>query len=164
MRLQQQGFTYVALLIVVAVIGAGLASKGVAWQNFGQREKEAELLFIGEEFREALALYYLRSPGQVQEYPKSLEDLISDTRFGGTQRYLRKVYRDPMTGKAEWGLVLTPSGRIMGIHSLSREMPMKTENFKAMNREFSGSKTYSDWRFVFIPPATLLTPGLATPR
>lgn len=151
---QQQGFTYIALLLIVAVMGAGLASKGVAWQNFGLREKEADLLFIGQEFREAIALYYLRSPGQVQEYPRSLEDLLSDTRFGGTQRYLRKIYRDPMTGKAEWGLILSPAGRIMGVHSLSRDEPMKTGNFKDAIREFSGSKSYIDWRFQFVPPAS----------
>ncbi len=156
----QQGFTYIALLIIVAVMGAGLASKGVAWQNSGQREKEADLLFIGEEFREAIALYYLRSPGQVQEYPKSLEDLTADTRFGGTQRYLRKVYRDPVTGKAEWGLILTPAGSIMGVHSLSREEPMKAGNFKVVNREFSRSKAYADWKFVFVPPVTLPAPTI----
>ncbi len=150
----QKGFTYIALLIIVAVMGAGLASKGVAWQNSGQREKEANLLFIGEEFKEAIALYYLRSPGQAQEYPKSLEDLLSDTRFGGTQRYLRKIYRDPMTGKAEWGLIQTPAGRIMGVHSLSREVPMKTGNFKGANQQFVGSKSYEDWRFLFLPPTT----------
>lgn len=161
---RQQGFTYVALLIIVAVMGAGLASKGVAWKNSGQRDKETDLLFIGQEFREAIALYYLRSPGQVQEYPKSLEDLISDTRFGGTQRYLRKVYQDPMTGKAEWGLILTPSARIMGVHSLSREEPMKTGNFKETNRGFSGRKSYSDWKFIFVPPVTLAMPAQGSPR
>ena len=161
---KQQGFTYIALLLVVAVMGVGLASKGVAWQNAGQREKEADLLFIGKEFKEAIALYYLRSPGQSQEYPKSLEDLTADTRFGGTQRYLRKIYRDPMTGKAEWGLILTPAGRIMGVHSLSREKPMKTGNFQEENREFSGGATFSDWRFVFIPPGPFPVQGGATQR
>jgi type II secretory pathway pseudopilin PulG len=160
----QQGFTYIALLIVVALIGAGLATKGVAWGNLGQREKEADLLFIGQEFREAIALYYLRSPGQVQEYPKSLDDLMADTRFANTQRYLRKVYRDPMTGKAEWGLVLTPAGRIMGVHSLSREEPMKTGNFRETDREFSDSRYYADWRFVFVPVATLASPLPAVSR
>lgn len=154
----QQGFTYVALLIVVALIGAGLAAKGVAWGSSGQREKEAELLFIGQEFREAIALYYLRSPGRVQEYPESLDELTADTRFANTQRYLRKVYRDPMTWKAEWGLVLTPAGRIMGVHSLSREQPMKTGNFRETDREFSASKSYADWRFVFVPVTTLTSP------
>lgn len=152
---RQQGFTYIALLIVVAVMGAGLAAKGISWQAAAQREKEADLLFIGEEFREAIALYYLRSPAQAQEYPKSLDDLLSDTRFGGTQRYLRKIYRDPMTGKAEWGLVLTPTGRIMGVHSLSREAPMKTGNFREVNQEFSSGSSYADWRFLFVPVSAL---------
>jgi hypothetical protein len=60
-----------------------------------------------------------------------------------------------MTGKAEWGLVLTPAGRIMGVHSLSRKKPLKTENFTEENRTFTGSNTYADWQFVFVPPGTL---------
>jgi type II secretory pathway pseudopilin PulG len=161
----QQGFTYVALLIIVALIGAGLAAKGVSWKNAGQREKEAELLFIGQEFREAIALYYFRSPGQAQDYPKSLEELTADTRFSNTQRYLRRIYRDPMTGRPNWGLVLSPSGRIMGVHSLSRDRPLKTANFSEADQEFSGSGSYSDWQFVFVPVATFSTPVQAgSPR
>ena len=109
------------------------------------------MLFIGEEFRQAIALYYLRSPGQAHEYPKSLEELTADSRFGGIQRYLRKVYRDPMTGKAEWGLILTPAGRIMGVHSLSRERPLKTGGFLEKHQEFSGTTSYADWKFIHTP-------------
>jgi len=155
----QQGFTYVALLIVVAVLGVGLAAKGVVWQNAVQRDREADLLFIGQEFREAIALYYLRAPGQVHEYPKSLEDLMEDQRFPGVQRYLRRIYRDPMTGQTEWGLVLTPAGRIMGVHSLSRGTPLKTARFPEADRHLAGSTTYVDWQFVFVPPATMNAPS-----
>lgn len=155
----QLGFTYVALLIALAVLGVGLAATGVAWQNAVQRDREADLLFIGQEFREAIALYYLRAPGQVHEYPKSLEDLMEDQRFPGVQRYLRQVYRDPMTGQTEWGLVLTPTGRIMGVHSLSRGTPLKTARFPEADRHLAGSTTYVDWQFVFVPPATMNAPS-----
>jgi type II secretory pathway pseudopilin PulG len=150
MRSAQQGFTYVVLLIAVAIIGVGLAAKGVEWDRSAQRAREAELLFIGNEFRRAIALYYYRSPGPVQEYPQSLEDLAEDRRYPGTQRYLRRIYRDPMTGKADWGLV-TMGGRVVGVHSLSTGQPIKSGNFSEANREFAEKNSYREWQFIFAP-------------
>jgi type II secretory pathway pseudopilin PulG len=150
MRSAQQGFTYVVLIIAVAIIGVGLAAKGVEWDRSAQRAKEAELLFVGNEFRRAIALYYYRSPGPVQEYPQSLEDLLEDRRYPGTQRYLRRIYRDPMTGKAEWGPIIV-SGRIIGVHSLATGQPIKSGNFSEANREFTEKNSYSEWQFIFAP-------------
>lgn len=152
----QYGFTYVALLIIIALLGVGLAAKGMAWHGSSQRDKEAELLFIGEEFREAIALYYYRTPGQVHEYPRSLNELLEDSRFQGTQRYLRRIYRDPMTRSAQWGVVFTTDGRVKGVHSLSKDQPQKTGNFSEINKEFSNKHTYAEWRFVFEPVAFAL--------
>ena len=42
---KQQGFTYLGILILVAVMGAGLAAFGTIASHAAQREKEAELLF-----------------------------------------------------------------------------------------------------------------------
>jgi type II secretory pathway pseudopilin PulG len=156
MRSAQQGFTYVVLLIAVAIIGVGLAAKGVEWDRSAQRAREAELLFVGNEFRRAIALYYYRSPGPVQEYPQSLEDLLEDRRYPGTQRYLRRIYRDPMTGKLDWGLVTT-GGRIIGVHSLSTGQPIKSGNFPEANREFAEKNSYSEWQFIFAPVVAAAT-------
>jgi type II secretory pathway pseudopilin PulG len=150
MRSGQQGFTYVALLISMAIIGVGLAAKGVEWDRSTQHAREAELLFVGHEFRRAIALYYYRSPGPAQEYPRSLEDLLEDQRYPGTQRYLRRIYRDPMTGRLEWGLVRA-GGRIVGVHSLSNGQPIKSGNFSEVNREFAEKNSYSEWQFIFAP-------------
>jgi type II secretory pathway pseudopilin PulG len=150
MRSGQQGFTYVALLISMAIIGVGLAAKGIEWDRSTQHAREAELLFVGNEFRKAIALYYYRSPGPVQEYPQSLEDLLEDRRYPGTQRYLRRIYRDPMTGKLDWGLVAI-GGRIIGVYSLSTGQPIKSGNFSEANREFAEKNSYSEWQFIFAP-------------
>jgi type II secretory pathway pseudopilin PulG len=150
----QGGFTYMALLFAVAIIGVGLAAKGVEWDRSAQRGKEAELIFVGNEFRRAIALYYYRTPGAAHELPASLDELLEDPRYPGTQRYLRRVYRDPMTGRAEWGLVMTPGGRIMGVHSLSDRQPIKTGNFSEANREFSERNSYRGWHFKFVPVVT----------
>ena len=137
------GFTYLSALIAVAVMGVGLASVGEAWSRKNQREREAELLWIGEQFRMAIGLYYQRTPGAVKRFPEKMEDLLEDKRFLSTQRYLRRVYADPMTGKPQWVLVPAPGGGFMGVRSLS-EKPALSLRGKSRN--------YAEWTFIYEPP------------
>jgi hypothetical protein len=148
------------MLIAVAVSGALLAAGSVVWSQQAQRDRERELLLIGKEFRRAIGLYYERTPGASKRYPERLEDLLRDERYPSMQRYLRRIYRDPMTGRTEWGLVSAPTGGIMGIYSLSNAKPIKTGGFDESDREFDGQSRYSDWRFVYSPPPF----GITLPR
>jgi len=148
---RQQGFTYLGMLIFVAIIGIGLLATTEVWHTAQQREKEQELLFIGDQFRRAIGLYYEHSPGGVRSYPTSLEDLLKDPRYPSTQRYLRRIYRDPVNGDTEWGVVTKPEGGIMGVYSLSEQEPLKQANFSAKDVDFIGKTKYSDWLFVFVP-------------
>ena len=143
------GFTYIGLLIIIAIAGIGLAAVGVMWKTEMQREREKELLFIGKQFSKALASYYKATPGGIQQLPKTLDDLIIDKRFPMAKRHLRKLYLDPMTGKAEWGL-LTEQGFITGVYSTSEEIPIKTSGFDARQSGFAGAASYSDWHFMFV--------------
>lgn len=63
-RPDEHGFTYIALLIFIAIMGVGLAATGEVWYMTMKREKEQELLFAGDQFRNALTRYYYRTPGQ----------------------------------------------------------------------------------------------------
>lgn len=139
---QGRGFTYLAALLLAAASAAAVGGAAQVWSQARQREKEAELLWIGEQFRQAIGLYYQRSPGSVKRYPAKLEELLEDPRHLGTMRYLRRIYTDPITGHAEWGVVTAPGGGIMGVHSLSGAQPL---------RQVSGA-TYSQWQFVYEPP------------
>src|SRR5580765_3092247 len=99
-----RGLGYLALLIAASRTAGALAAAGGVYSHVAQREKERELLFVGEQFRQAIALYYWRTPGGAHQYPKSLEALLEDQRWPVTQRYLRKIYRDPVTGTTDWGI------------------------------------------------------------
>jgi type II secretory pathway pseudopilin PulG len=149
------------MLIAVAVTGAGLAATGELWSQSRQREREQELLFAGNQFRQAIERYYQRTPGAVKRYPAKLEDLLLDRRYPTVQRYLRRIYLDPMTGKRDWGLVEAPGGGIMGVHSLSGKTPIKISGFLARDRQFEGAASYRDWKFVYDP---LPAPGAQPPR
>lgn len=147
----QRGITYLAVLILVAIAGIVIAALGASWATAAQREKEKELLFVGNEIRRAIGLYYERSPGPVKRYPRDLEELIKDGRFATTRRYLRWVYSDPLTGNAKWGLVVAPGGGVMGVYSLSKERPIKTAGFRERDAAFEGAQSYQEWRFVYGP-------------
>lgn len=151
--LPSRGFTYLSLLFFVAVLSLGLAAVAVSWQTSRQREKEAELLFAGTAIREAIALYYDRSPAGLPEYPKRLGDLLQDPRYPDARRYLRRLYRDPMTGEARWGTIAAPDGGIMGVYSLSSGKPVKVSGTARQGADFDAAATYADWKFVYVPTA-----------
>src|SRR5262245_46206627 len=92
------GFTYIGLLIAIAVMGIGLAAIGPVSRTLQLRELESELLFAGDQIRRAIGEYYESSPAGLKQYPKKLEDLLRDNRYPGVRRYLRRLYFDPMTG------------------------------------------------------------------
>ena len=147
------GFTYLSLLFFIAVLGVGLAATAISWQTERQREKEAELLFAGAAFRDAIALYYNRSPGGLQEFPKRLEDLVKDPRYPDARRYLRRIYRDPTNAEQKWGTIAAPDGGIMGVHSLSTGKPIKTAGAASQGPDFDAATSYADWKFVYLPQA-----------
>ncbi|MFY9316607.1 MAG: type II secretion system protein, partial [Burkholderiales bacterium] len=81
------------------------------------------------------------------------EDLLEDKRYLTVQRYLRRVYADPITGKADWGLVPAPGGGIMGVYSTAAAKPVRD----------LGAASYRDWKFAYEPPrAPSTAPG--TPK
>jgi len=159
-RCKAGGFTYLIMLFAVAVSGVLLAMGSVVWSQQAQRERERELLLIGKEFRRAIGLYYERTPGAIKRYPEKLEDLLRDDRYLSMQRYLRRIYLDPMTGKTEWGLVQAPIGGIMGVYSLSNGRPIRAGGFDDADKTLDGKTRYSDWQFVYTPPA----PGTQPPK
>ena len=146
------GFTLIGLLMIVALMGIALLAVGEVWHIAQKREKEQALLFVGNQFRQAIASYYVHTPvaNKQQPYPLQLEDLLKDPRFPSTQRYLRKIYIDPMTGLSEWGILRLSNGGIYGIYSLSDESPIKRSNFRPNEIGFEGKDKYSDWKFTYL--------------
>jgi type II secretory pathway pseudopilin PulG len=164
-RHPQRGFSYIALLILVVIMGVALAATGELWQTTSKREKEDQLLYLGDQFRIAIGRYF-QAPGAVKQYPRKLEDLLLDPRFPNIHRYLRQIPVDPMTGTKDWGLVKGPNDEIMGVFSKSEDAPLKTKNFSPEDSAFEGAKAYKDWQFVYAMKQyspNSLQPQTATP-
>lgn len=163
------GFTYIGLLILIALIGITLAATGQVWHTDVIREKEKELLFVGDQFRKAISAHYANNAASADRYPKSLEELLQDPHQPGIRRYLRKIYVDPLAGKTEWGLIKSPGGGIMGVYSLAEGAPLKHSHFPFQYAGFEGASKYAGWQFAFTPGdmsalVTAPAPGEAPPQ
>ncbi|WP_228098322.1 type II secretion system protein [Chitinilyticum piscinae] len=136
--------------MLVLVMGVYLAEVGEVWQTRIKRAREAELIRIGDEVRRAVKAYTEQNTGQGTQYPKELADLVKDPRMPVTKRYLRRVYKDPITGE-DFQLIPAPGGGFMGVYSKSTEKPLKQDNFPSEYSSFKDKPSYTEWRFAHWP-------------
>ena len=141
------GFTYVGLLLAVVLLGLALSAVGTVWHTMAQREREKELLFIGHEFKAAIAAYYQAG----RQFPQDLNDLVEDKRWPEPRHFLRRLYADPMTGQADWTAIRTESMGITAVASSSHAVPIKKFGFEPDEEAFADAETYQDWKFIYIP-------------
>jgi type II secretory pathway pseudopilin PulG len=159
------GFTYVGLIILVAIIALVAAATIRVGAALQRAQAERDLLHIGEQFSDALKSYAAATPAGQPQQPPTLKDLLKDPRFPGIRRHLRKIFIDPVTGRAEWGVIyLADNKGVLGIHSLSPARPVKVGNFPARFLAFDGKEKISEWVFTWngqapTPAAQLLKPG-----
>ncbi|HTP64147.1 MAG TPA: type II secretion system protein, partial [Geobacteraceae bacterium] len=93
------GFTFIAALMIVIIIGIMLGATMQSWQTVMKREKEEELLFRGGQILDAIGRWRKPPPplppnGQLRE----LKDLLEGSSLQKV-RYLRRIYKDPITNK-----------------------------------------------------------------
>lgn len=148
-RIRQAGFTYLGLIIFVAIVGLVGAATLKVGSLLQRAAAEEELLEIGAAFGAALDSYAAATPRGATPYPPSIKELLKDPRFPGVRRHLRKVFVDPLTGKAEWGIEYLGNGEvgIVAFHSLSDAQPLKIANFDSRFRGLDGKEKISQWRF-----------------
>lgn len=142
------GFAVVALVVFVAVLGIAAACALKLGAVRERRAREAQLLEVGNAFSEALNSYAEATPRGGQREPMALDDLVRDPRFPGVRRHLRKIFADPLTGRAEWGIVQSErAAGIIGVYSLASGRPVKIGNFDPAHEAFTGGTSYRDWIF-----------------
>lgn len=161
---REGGFTYLSLMIAVAIIGMVTASALKLGAVMQRVRAEQELLRIGAEFSDALQSYAEATPPGKPSQPSSLKDLLKDPRFPTTRRHLRKIYVDPMTGKPEWGIVyLGDKGGIVALYSLSDAKPVKIGNFPVRFSGFEGKSNIFDWKFTLTGKSATENPMTPNP-
>jgi type II secretory pathway pseudopilin PulG len=148
-RNSARGFTYLAVLVAVVAMGIVVEAAHVTTWRIVRADREAELLFRGQQYRNAVRSYYEANG----VFPRTLEELARDPR-STSRRHIRALYADPLAkhGKGEWRLIRAPGGGIAGVASASSDQPLKRANFPVGLESFSGAKSYSEWLFEYKPP------------
>lgn len=111
------GFTYIWLMIFIAVMCVNIAIVAPVWRTIIKRDKEEELRFRLDSIRSGINVY----KSKYNKFPDNISELV-------TLKCLRKPFFDPMTGKLNWTL----SGNLgfSDTHSSSNEESMKSTKEK----------------------------------
>jgi len=85
----ERGYAMVALLVLMSVMAIAWSTAMPMYQTVARREREAELIFRGEQYARAIAMFQRKYGNAL---PPDVDVLID-------QRFLRKKYKDPITGE-----------------------------------------------------------------
>jgi type II secretory pathway pseudopilin PulG len=163
------GYAMVALLVGMSVMAVLMTAAMPVWKQAAIREKEAELIFRGEQYVRAIELFGRKSgPGVL---PPTVDVLVD-------QRFLRKKFKDPITGEdfqpliagqavpgsAAPGLPVgappggpapSPAGRggVVGMAPGARgglQGVVSKSKAKSL-RLYNGRGSYNEWAFIYTP-------------
>jgi len=175
-RGREGGYTLVIIVLTVAIMSIFMAVAVQTVEFQMRREREAELIFRGEQYVEAIRLYktkYGRHPMRMKEI------------WEANPKVIRKQWKDPITDSEDWGLIfLGQEGRRIGPENAFPGTPGPTETvtfqgaqpglgsdspFGTRNKEgemigpivgvhskscaesikiYEGRNTYCEWQFV----------------
>jgi type II secretory pathway pseudopilin PulG len=187
---QQRGYAMVVLIVGLSIMAVMMTAAMPVWKQMAQREKEAELVFRGEQYARAIGLFQRKNgPGTL---PPSFDLLVE-------QRFLRKKFKDPITGDD-----FVPVGATQGVPTPGQTTPppgsppsapqgrgtapigagasspspgargstpgapavagiagVTSKSKESSIRIYKGRNHYNEWMFIFTPPAPVA--GAGTP-
>ena len=115
------GYAFLILMMVLTILLISLTVALPDVYTAGQREREEELIFRGNEYARAIMLYHR----QFNRFPASVDDLVKKTNGF---RFLRHAYRDPMTRSGKWRFIhANANGVVLDSKTLTPKGPKKTE-------------------------------------
>lgn len=174
----ESGFTLVMVVIAIAIMAIMMAVAVQTVEFQMRREREAELIFRGGQYVEAIRLYKKK----YGRYPMRLKEI-----WEADPKVIRRKFKDPITGSESWGLVfqgqegqeLAGGGRQQGRQAPGRAAPMATPTPSAFGsgpgaglapeegervgpivgvhstscddsiKVYEGRTTYCEWKFVY---------------
>ena len=93
----EDGFLLLGVLFMILVIMIMLAIAAPKMADSIRRDKEEETIHRGKQYARAIQMYY----NKFGRYPNTIDQLMK----ANNQRFLRKRYLDPMTGKDDWRII-----------------------------------------------------------
>lgn len=144
--MNKKGFTLVGLAVIIAIMGIVLATVAKVHSTIVKRDMEEELLFRGDEIKDAIDSYFKYG----NTYPRNFDELLKDPRGVSSRKHIRKLYKDPITN-GEWDIIKDKVGRVLGVRSKSDKEPLKKGNFPEEYKAFEEKTKYSEWEFISKP-------------
>jgi type II secretory pathway pseudopilin PulG len=146
---RESGYVMIMLIIAVAVMTVLMLTALPLWQTEAQREAEAELIFRGRQYANAIG-FYVKSHNNL--YPQNLEILH-------LEKFLRRLYPDPVSVDGRWDMVFKEAAGGEGKYLIVPEAMAKSYIGRAVLvgvcstspetgfREYRGKTKYNEWAF-----------------
>jgi type II secretory pathway pseudopilin PulG len=141
------GFSLAALIFIATAVSILASAAYPAYQMQAKRQMEEELIFRGEEYARAVQKFYRK----FGVYPPSIDALVQTNGL----RFLRRVYKDPITGKDFRVISISPDGTLIG-STLPTQRINNTPLFGAPVQTFGGQTPAP------VQPTTASTPSAGT--
>src|SRR6266566_483643 len=113
-RRRDAGFSLAALIFFATAASILAAAAVPAYQMQAKREREKELIFRGEEYTRAIQKYQRKFGVN----PGSVDQLVQTNGL----RFLRRAYKDPITGKDFRLIYINPDGSVTGSTILNQRV------------------------------------------
>lgn len=123
---RESGFALLLVFAMAAAVAITLYMELPRVAFEAQRQREEMLIERGEQYQRAIQLYVRKN----QRYPQKLDDLDGG---GGVPRFLRRRYRDPMTGEEEWRLIHVGAGGVLVDSVVHKPASAEQEKKKSEN-------------------------------
>lgn len=132
----ERGYVVLAAMLIGAVMLIGTTVAVTNLVTEGRREREAELVWRGEQITRGIRLYYQKTG----RFPQKLEDM-AEPKNQFRIRFLRKMFKDPMNRKdGTWRFIYVgPSGELIG--SLTRTAALQIGGLQRPGAPFAGVGT-----------------------
>jgi hypothetical protein len=96
---QERGFALLVIFLIAAAVAFTMYRELPRAAFESARDKEQLLMDRGNQYKRAIQVYYAVN----KRYPAELKDLENTN----DKRFLRRRYKDPMTGEEQWRLIHT---------------------------------------------------------
>jgi hypothetical protein len=127
-QIEIPGYTLAGAMLLIAIMSIMMALSLPVWERIKQRENEEELIFRGKEYMEAIARYHTK----FHAFPPDLETLQK-------MKFIRKLYKDPMSENGEWKVLhpdsLVEAGEAGFINQPGSKKPGEEDREKTQEKQ-----------------------------
>ncbi|MGH9703108.1 MAG: hypothetical protein ACRD4K_07010, partial [Candidatus Acidiferrales bacterium] len=105
---RESGYALMLVAFMAALMIIAAVTVELSWLTEGKRDKEAEMIWRGEQYKRGVRLYYHK----LGKFPQSMDDLV---KGNGSLHFMRKAYKDPTASDGNWRMIyVTPAGQLVG--------------------------------------------------